>query len=135
MNFQWWFGTYSWLEQNNLWKAAVAFFVTVFLGAFLSLLLRPWQRWRRHVEQREHDRQLQEKIADHLDTGTPGGLTDLVSALRELLDDLDGGDAPDDNGSDQPVRRKFSRGHGEPESRGTRGIPGSHGGGGATHGR
>ena len=105
MNFQWWFGTYGWLEANNLWKSVVAFWVTLALGAALGLCLRPWRSWKRN-------RELQEKIADRLDTTTPGGLTELVGALYALVNDTRDGDAPDDNGSDP---------EGEEKSRGGRG--------------
>lgn len=95
----WWIYTYWWLENNNFWKAQVAFWVTILLSAALAACLRPWQAWKRH-------RETQEKIADRLDTKTPGGLADLVKALQEITGDLQGGDAPDDNGTDVPDEDK-----------------------------
>jgi hypothetical protein len=89
----WWIHTYQWLEENNLFKSTVAFWVTIILSAFLASVLRPWRAWKKH-------REAQEKIADRLDTSTPGGLADVVKALKDVIDDLDDGGAPDDNGSD-----------------------------------
>lgn len=83
----------EWLVQNNLWKAVVAFWVTLLLGALLGLLLRPWKGVKRR-------RATQESIADSLDTGTPGGLSTVAEKLQELLNELRGGETPDDNGSD-----------------------------------
>lgn len=121
----WWAHAYGWLEENNLWKATVGFWVTLTLSVLLSVLLRPWKRWRKHRAQAERQRQLQEKIADHLDTATPGGLTDLVTVLRDLIEDLQGGEAPDDNGSEDR--------HGVPGALRVHKGPGAHGGG--SHGR
>jgi len=102
----WLVHAYWWLENNNLWKAAVAFFVTLFLGIAVGAAMRPWRAFQKH-------RALQEKIADRLDTGTPGGLSDLVDALHSLLGDLEEGDAPDDNGTDiDGEDRKKRGGHG-----------------------
>lgn len=89
----------NWLVANNLFKASVAFCVTVILGALLTLCCRPWKAYK-------HRRQLQERIADSLDTATPGGLTELVHRLDKLLNDEvkreDGEDNEgDDNGSDR----------------------------------
>jgi len=102
----WWVHIYWWLEANNLYKATVAFWVTLILGAIAGVVLRPWRAWKRH-------RETQEKIADRLDTSTPGGLSDLMDALHGVLDDTDDGDPPDDNGTDSEdelERRK--KGHG-----------------------
>jgi hypothetical protein len=134
-NWEWWIGTYQWLESNNLWKATIAFWITLLLGVALTAVMRPWRAWKRH-------RETQEKIADRLDTSTPGGITDLVHALRTVLNDLDEGEAPDDNGTDEdPLqrRRKGSshRGHAEPERNehvtSHSVIPNVHGGGNAGH--
>jgi hypothetical protein len=84
---------FEWLVANNLWKAAVAFWVTVILAAAFGALARPWRAWKEH-------RETQKAIADRLDTRTEGGLADVVKALRDVLDGLDDGDAPDDNGAD-----------------------------------
>lgn len=144
-----WLHTYWWLEGNNLWKAVVAFWVTLLLSAVVGLVLRPWQAFKRN-------REIQEKIADHLDTSTPGGITeliqavkalntdspgglsDVVEALYALASDLENGDAPDDNGSDD--QRKFLHPHvhaGEHNDplRGVNPLHGGpgHGGGGAAH--
>lgn len=119
---------FDWLVNNNLWKATVAFWVTLFLGVMLGAAMRPWRAWKHH-------REVQEKIADRLDTSTPGGLSDLVKALRAVLDELDEGSAPDDNGSDPDVDgdSRHDRTHGD------RAIPGlphtieGHGGSSAAH--
>lgn len=92
-SWAWWFGTYQWLEANNMWKSAVAFGVTLVLGALLSLVVRPVRRWREH-------KMLQQKIADRLDDTTPGGITALIEAVHKLTGDLKDGETPDDNGSD-----------------------------------
>lgn len=89
----WVLHTYWWLEENNFWKSQVAFWVTIALSAIVGVFLRPWRAWKRH-------KATQEAIADRLDTQTPGGLADLVAALKQLTHDLDDGEAPDDNGSD-----------------------------------
>jgi hypothetical protein len=88
--------SYQWLVANNLWKATVAFWVTLALGT----ALRPWRAWKQH-------RAAQDKIADSLDTSTPGGLTELAASLRKLADAV--GKEPDDNGSDDPVRGHAAR--------------------------
>lgn len=132
--WRWVPGTYEWLEANNLWKATLAFFVTLLLGIGITAAMRPWRAWKHH-------REMQEKIADRLDTSTPGGMADVVNAIQRLLTELDEGEAPDDNGSDieQAVNRtrKKPRGtrHISVES-GERGdhIPNPmHGGGNAGH--
>lgn len=126
----WVLHAYWWLEANNLFKAAVAFWVTLFLGVALTALMRPWRAWKTH-------RDTQEKIADRLDTSTPGGLSDLIHALRRITDDLTEGEAPDDNGTDAALKRRASHsGHaGEPRPPGIPGsgsvIPGIHHGGGS----
>jgi membrane protein implicated in regulation of membrane protease activity len=61
-----------WLQVNGFWVAVIAW--AVFSGL---TVIAGWRPWRRH-------RKLQEQIADSLDTSTPGGLTDLVEAVREL---------------------------------------------------
>ena len=124
--------SYQWLEANNLWKATVAFVVTLLLGVTLGAVMRPWRAWKTH-------RETQEKIADRLDTSTPGGLSDLISALRGVLDDLDEGEAPDDNGSDYQRRKKGVHGKAEPEREHEtepKNVPyvyHQHGGGNASH--
>lgn len=126
----WWIGVYQWLEQNNLWKAAIAFGVTLALGIALTAAMRPWQAWKKH-------RATQEKIADRLDTSTPGGLADLVKALQDVLTSLDKGEMPDDNGSGAIRKRDHHGGHAESEPRppGMHGVVPNvhHGGGSAGH--
>jgi hypothetical protein len=118
-----WMAIFEWLVQNNLLKATVAFWVTLILGGLVTLLLRPWKAFQKR-------RQLQERIADSLDTRTPGGLTELVHKLDMLLqqeeaqedEDADG----DDNGTD-PHGGRVIPGHGPV-------IPDIHGGiNGASH--
>jgi hypothetical protein len=121
---------YWWLESNNLYKATVAFFVTLLLGVALGAVMRPWRAWKTH-------RETQEKIADRLDTSTPGGLSDLIHALRGVLDTLDEGEEPDDNGTDLAEgerRKKGVRNRAEPE-RESKSVPYvyHHGGGSAGH--
>ncbi len=114
---------YWWLEGNNLWKAAVAFFVTLILGVALTAFMRPWRAWKRH-------KNTQEKIADMLDTSTPGGLTDVVTAVHRMHSRLEEGDAPDDNGSDDEFKL-----FGVPHKNGGHGsIPNPMHGGGGGHG-
>jgi hypothetical protein len=110
---------FEWLVQNNLFKAAVAFFVTLILGAAVAVITCPWKAWQRR-------RRTQERIADSLDTSTPGGLTDLVHRLDRLLREQDREDA-DDNGTDPRGDRMMPGGHGGivPDFRG--------GGNGANH--
>lgn len=117
----------NWLVANNLFKASVAFCVTVILGALLTLGCRPWKAYK-------HRRQLQERIADSLDTATPGGLTELVHRLDKLLNDEvkreDGeDDEGDDNGSDRIEAHggKMTLGHVIPD------VHDIHGGGNAGH--
>jgi hypothetical protein len=67
---------YEWLErEGSLWKAVVGFWVVAVFTWFLGVL-----PWRRH-------RKTQKQIADRLDTTTPGGLTDLVTAVNELIEE------------------------------------------------
>jgi hypothetical protein len=54
----------------------------------LGLIIRPLARkgWREWLEHRASQRQIaasNERVADLLDTTTPGGLTDVVEAVRE----------------------------------------------------
>ena len=139
--WRWYFGFYQWLETNNLWKASLAFFVTLLLCVGITAAMRPWRAWQKH-------REIQDKIADRLDTSTPGGMADVVKALHRLLDDLDEGDAPDDNGTDieqavNRTRKKPRGGHhhvpesgerAEPRAESHVNIPNPmHGGGNAGH--
>lgn len=114
----WW-----WLEANNFWKAQVAFWVTMILGTIVGLCLRPWRAWKAH-------RRTQEQIADRLDTSTPGGLSDLVNVLHELLHEAqDEGEVPDDNGTDSRDIRKKPHGSKVVEPPGSHiELPGTHGG-------
>jgi hypothetical protein len=64
-----------WLDNDGgLWKAVVAFWVAVILGWLIGVL--PWRR----------NRKTQKAIADSLNTNTPGGLTDLVTAVNKLVE-------------------------------------------------
>ena len=115
----------DWLVANNLFKATVAFFVTLTLGALLGVVLRPWKAWKAH-------KRTQERIADSLDTTTPGGLTELVHRLDRLLQDEvqreEDEDEGDDNGSDR------IEAHGGKMTPGHSVIPDIiHGGGSAGH--
>jgi hypothetical protein len=115
---------FEWLVANNLFKATIAFCVTVILGGLLTLCCRPWKAYK-------HRKQLQERIADSLDTRTPGGLTELVHRLDKLLHDEanreDGEDEEgDDNGTD-PHGGKMTLGHAIPD------VHDIHGGGSAGH--
>lgn len=113
----------EWLVQNNLFKATVAFGVTLTLGTLVTLCCRPWKAWK-------HRRQLQERIADSLDTTTPGGLTDLVHRLDRLLSSEVGREDEqsddNDNGTD-PRGGKMAPGHVIPD------VHDIHGGGSAGH--
>ena len=61
-----------WLQVNGFWVAVIAW--TVFTGLTVAVGWLPWRR----------NRRMQQKIADSLDTSTPGGLTDLVNAVNKL---------------------------------------------------
>lgn len=127
---------YWWLENNNFWKSVVAFWVTLGLGAVLTAFLRPMRKWKKHRELQQRAAELQQKIADHLDTSTPGGLTDLVSALQTLTEDLSQGEAPDDNGTDlvdDDEIRKRSPSHSGRIEPGHNVIPNARGGNSASH--
>jgi hypothetical protein len=66
---------YLWLEVDGaVWKAVVGWCVLGLLGWIVGVL-----PWRRH-------RKTQTQIADRLDTSTPGGLTDLVTAVNKLVE-------------------------------------------------
>jgi hypothetical protein len=75
-----WVHAYHWLEANNLWQALVAWVIFTSLTAAVA-----WLPWKRH-------RKTEREIADSLDTSTPGGLTDLVDALRRPDRDENGKD-------------------------------------------
>ena len=112
----------EWLVQNNLLKATVAFWVTLILGAIVGACCRPWKAYK-------HRRQLQERIADSLDTRTPGGLTELVHKLDLLLQQEEAQEREDedadDNGTDPHGGKMLPNGHGI--------IPDIHGGNNAAH--
>jgi hypothetical protein len=57
---------------NGFWTAVIAWAVFSVLTVAAG-----WIPWRRN-------RKTQERIADSLDTSTPGGLTDLVQAVDKL---------------------------------------------------
>lgn len=59
---------YDWLYSQGLWKAVVA----VLVAAALGWVLRIGKRLKR--------------IESHLDTSTPGGLTDVVKAVNRHVD-------------------------------------------------
>jgi hypothetical protein len=72
----WLLHTCHWLQVNGLWTAVIAWMV--FSALTVAAAWRPWSKHRK----------VQEKIADNLDTTTPGGLTDLVRAVNELRGDM-----------------------------------------------
>lgn len=76
-----WVHIYWWLENNNLWKAVVAWSVGLSLNA--AWAIRVW------IKQKQHNK----AVLDKLDTETPGGLGEIKKMIR-------GEDDPDDNGSD-----------------------------------
>lgn len=66
---------YAWLDNDGgLWKAVIGFWVVAAFTWLVGVL--PWRRSRR----------VQQKIADSLDTKTPGGLADLVRAVDKLAE-------------------------------------------------
>jgi hypothetical protein len=77
----WWIHTYWWLENNNLWKACVAWGVGLTLNA--TWAVRIW------LKQQKHNR----NVLDKLDTETPGGLGEIKRMINGERD-------PDDNGTD-----------------------------------
>lgn len=81
-----WVHIYWWLENNNLWKACVAWGVGLTLNA--SWAVRLWIKQQREAK-RKH-----EALMDQLNTETPGGLGELKRMLEESQED------PDDNGTD-----------------------------------
>ena len=85
----WWIHTYWWLENNNLWKASVAWGVGLVLNA--AWAIRVWAR------QQRLNREKHEAVMDALDVNTPGGLGDIKKIIKQEQDDTD----PDDNGTDQ----------------------------------
>lgn len=67
---------WGWLVANGLWHDLVGWAVfTVCTGTLAWWKARPWVR--EHLER-------QRRIADLLDTDTPGGLADVHAALRNL---------------------------------------------------
>ncbi len=73
----WLVHAYGWLTGHNLWQSVVGWFVFSLLTAAAT-----WFPWRKH-------KKVQAKIADRLDTSTPGGLTDLVEAVNRSLEQGD----------------------------------------------
>lgn len=65
-------GAWHWLVANDLWHAVVATLVSI-----PAAVLTAWAPWKRH-------RASQRRIADLLDTTTPGGLADLNETLKSL---------------------------------------------------
>lgn len=66
---------FHWLIRNGLYNAVITWAVFA-LGAWLLAWLKLIPLWRHYKAQ-------QERIVDLLDTDTPGGLKDVVEALRE----------------------------------------------------
>ena len=62
---------WHWLVANDLWHAVVATLVSLPAAVVVA-----WAPWKRH-------RAAQSRISDLLDTSTPGGLTDVVEAVRD----------------------------------------------------
>jgi hypothetical protein len=69
-----WGAIWNWLTANNLWKDALSWAVFAVLTWAAT-----WLPWRKH-------RKTQAKIADSLDTSTPGGLSDLIAAVNQNKD-------------------------------------------------
>jgi hypothetical protein len=78
---------WGWLVANGLLKDAVSWAVfTGLTAAFAWWKGRHlWREWREHKATQERIADHQGRIADLLDTGTPGGLADLVEAVKDAL--------------------------------------------------
>lgn len=81
------FTAYWWLVDQNLWKACVNWTVAGILT--IVFIRRPWKK---HMKAQKAARVLthtnQTKIMDQLDTDTPGGLSEVVSSIRKLSDEI-----------------------------------------------
>ena len=62
---------YNWLVDNGLWRDVISFSVGAILG--LVVATHPFRLVHRALF----------RISDQLDTRTPGGLTDILRALKE----------------------------------------------------
>jgi hypothetical protein len=69
-------GAYHALVADGLWKDVLSFSI-VTAGAAIVAKVKLIPAWRKHREQ-------QDRTADLLDTQTPGGLADVVDALKGL---------------------------------------------------
>jgi hypothetical protein len=89
---------YHWLTDNGLWRSVIGTAVGFVFGIIVAL--RPFRKLHRSLFH----------IADQLDTTTPGGLTDILHALKPDPDDsaADGSDGAG-NGDDHmpPGREPF----------------------------
>lgn len=65
-----WFQAWHWLVIHNLWQSVIGWAVITFGTAAVA-----WRPWRKH-------RTVQRAIADRLDSSTPGGITDLIQAVK-----------------------------------------------------
>ena len=67
------------LIAHGLWASLIGAVVTFIVFGIGSWLLGLPKAWRKHTRELE-------RIRDHLDTSTPGGLTAVVDALRKQDD-------------------------------------------------
>lgn len=94
-----WVAVWDWLVANGLFRDVLA--TAIGLGSAKLLTVRII---------REH-KQSQAQIADLLDTKTPGGLTDVLSAVKEQSGEEPEDDTPDsDDGEDDEEKRKRRHG-------------------------
>lgn len=110
-----WVAIWQWLVANGLFRDVLA--TSIGLGAAKLMTMRPVQQ----------HRQNQAQIADLLNTRTPGGLSDVVKAVKKReagepedpTPDADDGD--DESGEEEEERRKrrhgASSGHSSQEGR------------------
>jgi hypothetical protein len=67
---------WRWLIENGLWSSLIGAILGFLVGIGGAWLLGIRKAWHRHEHQ-------QERIANALDTSTPGGLHDVLSAIKE----------------------------------------------------